>query len=148
VDAFVARYWADRDEGRHPGLAQYLAEFPGAEAGVARAWLAMEGGSEQREDSVTHASPGGLRQIGPYRLDEEIGRGGQGVVYRATDTRLGRSVALKVLSGLGPVAGPVLERFKREAAVASRLDHPGICPVYDADVEGGVPWIAMRFVEG
>ena len=86
--------------------------------------------------------------IGPFRLLQELGRGGQALVYLAEDTRLHRRVALKVLKGFGPVPEPVLKRFRREAEVASKLDHPGICAVFDAGEESGIPYIAMRYVEG
>ena len=87
-------------------------------------------------------------RVGPYRILSELGRGGQCVVFLAEDARLGRKVALKVLPrGLDP-GGTELRRFRREAEVAARLDHPGICPVLDAGESGGTSWIAMRFVEG
>jgi serine/threonine protein kinase len=81
-------------------------------------------------------------------LIRELGRGGQGVVWLAEDTRLGRKVALKVLNGLGPGAENHLARFRREAELASKLEHPGICGVHDTGIEGGVPYIAMRYVDG
>lgn len=87
-------------------------------------------------------------RVGPYRLEEMLGRGGQGTVYRAYDESLGRRVALKVLNGLGPLADHVLERFRREAELAARVDHPALCPVYEAGDEDGIPFIAMRYVEG
>ncbi|MHC4141624.1 MAG: serine/threonine-protein kinase, partial [Planctomycetota bacterium] len=87
-------------------------------------------------------------RLGPYRIDREIGRGGQSVVYLAEDTRLGRRVALKILSG-GPVPDArTVRRFTREAETAARLDHPAICTVHEAGVERGVRYIAMRYVEG
>jgi len=89
-----------------------------------------------------------LEQVGPYRLVRELGRGGQGVVYLAEDTRLHRPVALKVLTGLGSTSEDSVARFRREAEVASRLDHPGICTIYDAGVHDGLPYIAMRHVDG
>jgi serine/threonine protein kinase len=69
-------------------------------------------------------------QIGPYRIDGVIGRGGQGMVYRAHDFRLDRPVALKVLSGVESLAPEARRRFEREAKVASRLNDPHICAVY------------------
>jgi len=86
--------------------------------------------------------------IGPYRPLEELGRGGQAIVYLAEDTRLHRPVALKVLQGFGPLSEILLRRFQREAEVTSRLDHPGICTVYDAGVEKGIPYIATRYIPG
>src|SRR5688572_13294303 len=88
------------------------------------------------------------RKIGPYRLVREIGRGAQGHVFLAEDSRLSRRVALKVLSSAIVQSGPALERFRREAAAASKLDHPGICSVYDAGEADGYAYIAMRYVEG
>src|SRR4029079_18912821 len=79
---------------------------------------------------------------------DEIGRGGQGIVYLAEDTRLHRKVALKVLKGMGSLSDDSLARFAREAEAASRLDHPGICSVYEAGLDGNVSYIAMRLVEG
>ncbi len=82
-----------------------------------------------------------------YQLEKELGRGGQAVVYRARDRRLNRVVALKVLNVFGATPD-VLARFRREAATASKLDHPGICTIFDAGVDDGVPWIAMRYIAG
>jgi serine/threonine protein kinase len=99
----------------------------------------------------TLADPGAtsaFAAVGPYQPLRELGRGGQAVVYLAEDLRLHRPVALKILHGLGPLTDTMLRRFRREARVASKLDHPGICAVYDAGVADGVPYIAMRFVEG
>ena len=69
------------------------------------------------------------------------------MVYLADDVRLGRRVALKVLTNLGPGSEAVVQRFRREAEV-SKLNHPGICGVLDAGAASGVPYIAMQYVEG
>ena len=87
------------------------------------------------------ASPGDER----YRRIELLGRGGQGEVWLAEDRRLGRRVALKLVSSGHPARW---KRFEREAAVTSRLDHPGICPVFESGEDGGQLFIAMRFVNG
>ena len=89
------------------------------------------------------------RIVGHYRLLDELGRGGQAIVYRAEDTRVkGRLVALKVLrSVIGSAAEDVLLRFRREAEVASKLDHPSICPVHEIGLDQ-VPFIAMKLIEG
>jgi serine/threonine-protein kinase len=86
--------------------------------------------------------------IGPYRTLRELGRGGQAIVWLAEDTRIQRQVALKVLPHLGPGGEEALKRFRREAEVASRLEHPGICGLLEADLDHGVPYIAMRYVPG
>jgi len=87
-------------------------------------------------------------KIAEYPIVRELGRGGQGVVYLAEDPKLGRPVALKVLSAaLAPSTRDQL-RFRREAETASRLDHPGICTIYGFGDHAGTPYIAMQFVEG
>ncbi|MBL8901472.1 MAG: protein kinase [Planctomycetes bacterium] len=87
-------------------------------------------------------------QLGPYRLERELGRGAQGWVWLALDTRLGRRVALKTFHG-GSLADPAaLQRFEREARIVSRLEHPGICSLYEAGTLEGIPFIAVRYVEG
>ncbi len=92
--------------------------------------------------------PGLPEQVGRYRVVRLLGRGGMGAVFLAEDPELGRPVALKV-PRLGPADGPqVLERFHREARAAATLHHPNICPVYDVGEVGGVPYLAMAFVEG
>ena len=101
----------------------------------------------QAEQPAVAALDGG-GDFGPYLNLQEIGRGGQGIVYTAEDTRLGRVVALKILKGLGPGSDYLVQRFKREAEVAARLNHPGICGVLDAGVIGGTPFIAMQYLEG
>jgi serine/threonine-protein kinase len=86
--------------------------------------------------------------LGRYRLDAVIGRGGMGVVFRAVDERLDRTVAVKVLAP-DLVGDPLVqERFLREARVAAAIEHPHIVPVFEAASSGGVDYIAMRFVPG
>jgi serine/threonine protein kinase len=143
---FLERFWADRDAGRSIGLREYVEQFPGHDPVIAREYLSAL--AEERGERSEETSESEEGRIGPYRLLEELGRGGQGVVWLGEDTRLGRKVALKVLTGLGPGAEMHLARFRREAALASKLDHPGICGVHDTGIEGGVPYIAMRYVQG
>ncbi len=83
-----------------------------------------------------------------YRLVEKVGEGGMGEVWKAEDTRLGRTVALKLLSARIPRSGPPLERFLREARAASSINHPNICTVHDVGEHGGSPFIAMELLEG
>ncbi len=86
--------------------------------------------------------------IAGYRLDEQIGRGGMAVVYRAYDPRLDRRVALKVLAPALARDEEFRQRFIRESRAAAAVDHPNIIPIYEAGEADGVLFIAMRFVEG
>jgi serine/threonine protein kinase/tetratricopeptide (TPR) repeat protein len=85
-------------------------------------------------------------KIGPYHVVSLLGVGGMGEVYRATDTRLERAVAIKVFPAGVIVSPPILERFQREARAASALSHPHICTIYDVGVDP--PFIAMELLEG
>src|SRR5215213_8176049 len=83
-----------------------------------------------------------------YRILEKLGAGGQGTVYKALDTKLGRTVVVKVLPPELTVKEANLKRFEREARLASSLDHPNICTIFDMDEVDGVHYIAMQYVEG
>ncbi len=87
-------------------------------------------------------------RVAEYRIVREIGRGGMGVVFEAIEEPLNRRVALKLLLSRHLAGASDVARFQREAEVASRLEHRGICTVLRAGIDGGIPFIAMRFVEG
>ena len=88
------------------------------------------------------------KTLGNYKILEKLGVGGQGTVYKATDAKLGRSVVLKVLPPELTAKEANLKRFEREARLASSLDHPNICTIFDLDEAEGLHFIAMQYVEG
>ncbi len=104
------------------------------------------------DSTATPAEPAG-KTIAHFTLIRLLGSGGQGEVYLAEDNQLHRKVALKLLSRRLDFVDPklrsrIVARFAREAEVASRLNHPGICSVYEFGEAQGLPWIAMQLVEG
>lgn len=86
--------------------------------------------------------------LGHYRVIEEAGSGGMGVVYRARDIRLDRDVALKIIRPGGLNNSSARERFRKEALVLSKLCHPNIAQVYDFDTQEGVDFLVMEYVKG
>ncbi|MFF9060443.1 serine/threonine-protein kinase [Streptomyces sp. NPDC014882] len=88
------------------------------------------------------------RQVAGYRIEQEIGRGGMAVVYRARDLRLERTVALKLLAPELARNDTFRKRFTHESRVAAAIDHPHIVPVFEADETDGLLYIAMRYVPG
>src|SRR5215204_3971263 len=83
-----------------------------------------------------------------YRITDKLGVGGQGAVYKATDTKLGRAVVIKVIPPELSAKQANLKRFEREARLASSLDHPNICTIFDLDEVDGTHFIAMQLVAG
>ncbi|MBI5365893.1 MAG: protein kinase [Planctomycetes bacterium] len=98
------------------------------------------------------AAPGGdaapPRQFGRYRILREIARGGMGAVYRAHDTQLQRTVALKVMLGGDEASAEERERFRREGLLAARVQHSGIVPIYDVGEQDGRLYLTMELIEG
>jgi tetratricopeptide (TPR) repeat protein/predicted Ser/Thr protein kinase len=110
---------------------------------------------EGRESLLTH--DGSLQaetpvivgqQLGPYRIEQEIGQGGMGQVFRARDTRLGRPVAIKLIRAERGQSPALRIRFQREARATAALNHPHICTLYDVGEQDGMSYLVMEYVEG
>src|SRR5260370_18317548 len=87
-------------------------------------------------------------KLGPYEVIAPLGAGGMGEVYRARDTRLDRTVAIKVLPGNLSSDPERRQRFEREAKAISSLNHPHICTIYDIGEHENQPFIVMQFIQG
>src|SRR5512145_478215 len=87
-------------------------------------------------------------RIGAYEITASLGAGGMGEVYRARDTRLGRDVAIKVLSQQLAASSDARTRFEREARLVSALSHPNVCALYDVGRQDATDYIVMELVDG
>lgn len=140
--AFLQRLLADRQAGKTLPLEFYQSLYPGFEAQVRAEFARLS------EGAAPAAVPETATTVAHYRLVRKLGSGGQGSVWEAEDTRLRRRVAVKLLTGLATISESALSRFRREAEAASRLQHPGICTVYERGDDHGVPFLAMALVPG
>src|SRR5689334_24823303 len=87
-------------------------------------------------------------RLGPYEILSPLGAGGMGEVYRARDTRLERTVAIKVLPNHLSSNPELKQRFEREARAISSLNHPHICHLYDVGSQNGTDFLVMEYLEG
>jgi serine/threonine-protein kinase len=162
-DQRLARLLADLSDqtrrGIHPNLDAVAAQHPDLAAELCELWGAVvladelargsppARGASKRPCEPLPAPQAG-KEFGDYELLEEIGRGGMGVVYRAIQRNLNRTVALKMILR-GELATPEdLARFQTEAQAAAHLEHPNIVPVYEAGQRDGQAYFSMRYVEG
>ncbi|MEZ6196758.1 MAG: SUMF1/EgtB/PvdO family nonheme iron enzyme [Planctomycetota bacterium] len=167
VESFRKRFWRDVQGGEVRDRREYLDEFPefGAEIDAELAGLCETlmfsgsnsvekscspepGAHSSRDQSGGHAGAPWEGRIGRYVLEEELGRGGQGVVYRARDLKIGLEVALKVLRLSHVMSVEAKLRLKGEAEKAAKLNHPNVARVHEWGEEGGFAYIAMEFVRG
>jgi len=141
VELYVAR----RRRGERVDAADFAARFAHLGSDVRDAIEAL---SELEREGVGSADDEQLARVGPYDIVCEIGRGGMGVVFEAVEQPLGRRVALKLLPSEVLQSPAARARFRREAELAARLEHPGIATIFGTGVAGDRPWIAMRYVDG
>ncbi len=107
------------------------------------------GGTRRPQISGTREAGSAIGStVGDYELQEELGRGGMGVVYRCYQTSLQRTVALKMIPNAAFAASQDLARLRAEALAAARLSHPNIVPVYEVGEHNGQPWFSMQYIEG
>ena len=100
------------------------------------------------QEPTSHSQDARQRTLGDFVIERELGRGGMGVVWLATQKLLGRRVALKTLPDFATMDPAAVLRFRREAEATSRIAHPGVVPVYGTGDVDGIHWYAMEFVDG
>ncbi len=165
-----SRRWAEIERHYHAALEigvlrrqAYLDAACGADGDLRREIEELLGFAERAEhfierpaiETLAQVEADALRfrleagaQLGPYQILEPLAAGGMGEVYRAKDTRLGRVVALKILAAAMNGAQGFHEQTEREGSAVSRLNHPGICALYDIGRENGIDYLVMEFVQG
>jgi serine/threonine-protein kinase len=159
LDEVLTRYLraADRDRAPPPQsllalypewaseLQEFFADQEQVEAVTAPVRSAVLDGCFARSSPATDRAG---ERLGPYRLDEEIGRGGMGVVYRAWDTQLNRLVAVKMIRTPSWATPEALARFRAEAVAAARLQHPNIVQVFETGEHAGRPYVVLEYAAG
>jgi serine/threonine protein kinase/Tol biopolymer transport system component len=137
VDDLVKRCLAKEPGDRYQSAAEFLEAVDGALRALAR---------EKRAAMGMETALAG-QTLGPYRIVEQVGRGGMATVYKAYEPALDRYVAVKVLPQYFAHDPDFAARFEREAKAVAKLDHPNILPIYSFGQEAGLTYIAMRYVE-
>ncbi len=130
----------------YPALGLVLAGAGGAGVDALMTTRQLRTLSESVEHLAKTITPGQI--IGDYRVEEQVGRGGMAVVYRATQLSLDRSVALKVIVPEQADDAEFRARFQRESLIAASIDHPNVVPIYEAGRQGDLLFLAMRYVDG
>ncbi len=155
VASVLAAYLAELEAGRRPSRDEFLGCYPDIARSLAD-WFdivefvhsAAESGYPDRPKMPCEDALPPETMLGEYRLVRELGRGGMGIVYEATQVSLGRRVALKVLSGTAALDQLKLQRFRVETQAVAQLNHPHIVPIFAVGSERGSHFYAMQYIEG
>ena len=150
-DQLICRITADLESSNSVAIDEYLREYPQYADRVNALFPTLQALAELGRQPSTNEPigiPTPTKRLGDFEILEEIGRGGMGVVYEAVQVSLQRRVALKVLPFATVLDQQQLRRFKDEAQIAARLNHPHIVPVYAVGSDRGVHFYAMQFIEG
>jgi serine/threonine-protein kinase len=157
LDEAIAAYLETVDGGAGPDPREWLARFPDLApeleqffAGQAQVGALLVSAAPPTAPAHDAGAPAGVRlpYFGDYELVEEVARGGMGVVYRAQQKSLNRTVALKVILAGRLAAAADVQRFHSEAEAAANLDHPHIVPIYEIGEHDGQHYFTMKFIEG
>jgi WD40 repeat protein len=169
LQSLIASYLQAVEAGRSPNREELLAQYPD----LADSLASFFGGHDrmrQRADELLRpemspmvdpaevrtlapgelpvSTPRHIRYFGDYELVQEIARGGMGVVYKARQASLNRTVALKMILAGQSASPEEVQRFRREAEAAANLDHPNIVPIYEVGAHDGQNYFSMKLVEG
>jgi len=164
IDLVFAEFLLREEKGERPALAEYLQRFP-LHAEELKLQLELHRAVEAEPETITHApepgatlggdrgmnsggGPDGLPVIPGYDVLGVLGRGGMGVVYRAWQEALNRSVALKMVTAGVLASAQTLARFRVEAEAVARLQHPNIVAIHDVGQHAGAPFLVLELVEG
>ena len=147
VFQILDQFMVDREAGLRPNIESVIAKNPRYAARLRKCFSSIEA-MDAFASSMTDAPIPQVPQFDDYEIIQEIGRGGMGIVYRARQISLDRSVALKVLPLAAIFDRKSLQRFKNEANAAARLNHDHIVNVYSIDCEKGLHFYAMQLIDG
>ena len=150
LEQLASEFAAEVRAGQQPSVEEYAKLNPAVAEKIRETFpmmAMMEMAQEARHtEDAADVLPG--LEVNDYRILREVGRGGMGVVYEATQEKLGRSVALKVLPRRLAENPRSVERFYREARAAGQLNHDHIVPIYDVGSDRGLIYFTMRLIEG
>ena len=154
LEALAALFVEQHRRGEAPSVEEYALEHPELAAQIRELFPTIatlervRAGQERAEEGRLPPSAATLERLGDFRIVREIGRGGMGIVYEATQESLGRRVAVKVLARHSRLDDTHRRRFFREARTAGRLHHTNIVPILGVGEQDGLDYFVMQFIEG